>query len=138
MRSENGVLNATLPGGCRARAAGRLRIPGLLYNDSYLPPLLRVQLGDTLRITFRKCAADDPSNLHYHGMSVSPQGNSDNVFVHVHPGQFEIRRGTSRPSDGRARALLVSPAPAWRRRKQILAECQAASCRRIVERHSPC
>jgi suppressor of ftsI len=32
--------------------------------------------------------------MHYHGMSVSPLGNSDNVFVHVHPGesfQYEVR-----------------------------------------------
>src|SRR5207244_8473296 len=41
----------------------------------------------TMRITFRNALPDDPSNLHYHGMSVSPQGRSDNVFVHVHPGQ---------------------------------------------------
>jgi FtsP/CotA-like multicopper oxidase with cupredoxin domain len=38
--------------------------------------------------------------LHYHGMTVSPQGNSDNVFVHVHPGaqfDYEVRI----PSHGR-------------------------------------
>ena len=45
-------------------------------------------------ITFDNCLPDEPSNLHYHGMSVSPQGNSDNVFVHVHPGQrfeYDVR-----------------------------------------------
>ena len=90
MRSENGVLNATLRAAAGRVQLGDYAFPGLLYNGSYVPPLLRVQLGDTLRITFRNALADDPSNLHYHGMSVSPQGNSDNVFVHVHPGgQFE-------------------------------------------------
>jgi hypothetical protein len=53
-------------------------------------PLLRPRLGDTLRITFRNnlpgnpsdvpiCGSklsDNPSNLHFHGMAVSPQGNS--------------------------------------------------------------
>jgi len=77
-----------------ARAARRLRIPGLLYNGSYVPPLLRVRVGDTMRITFRNALLDDLSNLHYHGMSVSPRGKSDNVFVHVHPGgqfDYEVR-----------------------------------------------
>lgn len=27
------------------------------------------------------------TNLHTHGLHVSPSGNSDNVFIHVHPGQ---------------------------------------------------
>jgi FtsP/CotA-like multicopper oxidase with cupredoxin domain len=39
-----------------------------------------------MRIGFKNRLPDDPSNLHFHGMSVSPKGNSDNVFVHVHPG----------------------------------------------------
>ena len=70
---------------------GQFAFPGLLYNGSYIPPLLRVRLGDTMRITFKNELPDQPSNLHFHGMSVSPQGNSDNVFIHVHPGhQFEL------------------------------------------------
>jgi len=49
MRSENGVLNATLRAAAGRVQLGDYAFPGLLYNDSYLPPLLRVQLGDTLR-----------------------------------------------------------------------------------------
>jgi suppressor of ftsI len=94
IRSANGVLDATL-----TAAPGRVRLgdqafSGLLYNGAYMPPLLRVRLGDTMRIKFRNALPDDPSNLHYHGMSVSPQGNGDNVFVHVHPGgefDYEVR-----------------------------------------------
>jgi FtsP/CotA-like multicopper oxidase with cupredoxin domain len=94
IRSRNGVLNATI-----TAAPGRVQLreyafPGFLYNDAYLPPLLRVRLGDVMRITFRNNLPDDPSNLHYHGMTVSPRGNSDNVFVHVHPGDefaYEVR-----------------------------------------------
>jgi FtsP/CotA-like multicopper oxidase with cupredoxin domain len=40
-----------------------------------------------MRIAFCNNLRDKPSNLHFHGMSVSPQGNSDNVFVHIHPGE---------------------------------------------------
>jgi suppressor of ftsI len=87
IRSENGVLNATLTAAPGTVRLGEFAFPGFLYNGSYLPPLLRVRLGDTMRIGFKNALPNDPSNLHFHGMSVSPQGNSDNVFIHVHPGQ---------------------------------------------------
>ncbi len=87
IRSENGVLDATLTAAPGTVQLGSLTFPGFLYNGSYLPPLLRARTGDRLRIAFRNHLPDDPSNLHFHGMGVSPKGNSDNVFVHVHPGQ---------------------------------------------------
>jgi FtsP/CotA-like multicopper oxidase with cupredoxin domain len=94
IRSNDGVLNAVLTAAPGRVQLGEFAFPGLLYNGSYLPPLLRARLGDTLRIMLKNELPDQPSNLHYHGMSVSPQGNSDNVFVHVHPGQqfaYEVR-----------------------------------------------
>jgi suppressor of ftsI len=86
IRSRDGVLETTLTAAAGPVLLGAHPFSGFLYNGEYLPPLLRAQLGDTLRITFRNALPDKPSNLHYHGMSVSPQGHSDNVFVHVHPG----------------------------------------------------
>jgi suppressor of ftsI len=86
LSSTKGVLNTALTAAPGRVQLGDFAFPGLLYNGAYIPPLLRVRLGDTMRIRFSNALADDPSNLHYHGMSVSPQGNSDNVFVHVHPG----------------------------------------------------
>ena len=94
LRSANGVLDATITAAPGPVRLGEHAFPGLLYNGAYVPPTLRARLGDTLRITFRNNLPDTPSNLHYHGMSVSPQGKSDNVFVHVHPGetfQYEVR-----------------------------------------------
>lgn len=79
---------------------GAITFPGFLYNGAYLPPLLRVQIGDTMRVRFRNDLPEDPSNLHFHGLSVSPQGNSDNVFVHVHPGQ-EFAYEVKVPAEGR-------------------------------------
>jgi FtsP/CotA-like multicopper oxidase with cupredoxin domain len=104
-RSENGILRTTITAAPGRVQLGDFAFPGLLYNGAYLPPLLRPRLGDTMRITFRNNLPDDPSNLHYHGMSVSPQGNSDNVFVHVHPGhqfEYEVRI----PATGRQRPGL--------------------------------
>jgi suppressor of ftsI len=87
VRSEHGVLATTIAAAPGKVTLGELSFPGLLYNGSYIPPLLRARLGDTLRITFRNDLPDDPSNLHFHGMSVSPVGHGDNVFRHAHPGE---------------------------------------------------
>jgi FtsP/CotA-like multicopper oxidase with cupredoxin domain len=94
IRSRDGVLSATITAAPERVQLGEYAFPGFVYNGAYLPPLLRVRLGDVMRITFKNKLPDDPSNLHFHGMSVSPQGNSDNVFVHVHPGhdfEYEVR-----------------------------------------------
>ena len=99
IRSGNGVLRATITAAPGRVQLGDFAFPGLLYNGSYVPPVLRARLGDTMRISFRNQLPDDPSNLHFHGMSVSPRGNSDNVFLHVHPGElfeYEVRI----PADG--------------------------------------
>jgi suppressor of ftsI len=94
IRGENGVLTATITAAPGRVQLGDYAFPGFLYNGAYMPPVLRPRLGDTMRIAFVNDLPDDPSNLHFHGMSVSPKGNSDNVFVHVHPGQrfeYEVR-----------------------------------------------
>jgi suppressor of ftsI len=94
IRSRDGILETTLTAAAGQVRLGEHQFSGFLYNGAYLPPVLRAQRGDTLRIAFRNDLPGKPSNLHYHGMSVSPRGNSDNVFVHVHPGetfQYEVR-----------------------------------------------
>lgn len=110
MQSVNGVLDATITAAPGPVELGDRTFTGLLYNSAYVAPTLRARLGDTLRISFRNnlnsgfnrpgylgpiCAGvGTASNLHFHGMSVSPQGNSDNVFVHVQPGetfQYQVR-----------------------------------------------
>jgi FtsP/CotA-like multicopper oxidase with cupredoxin domain len=103
--SENSILRATLTAAPGQVRLGDTAFDGFLYNGAYLPPVLRVRLGDTMRVAFRNDLPDDPSNLHFHGMAVSPQGNSDNVFVHVHPGQrfdYEVHI----PAHGRQRPGL--------------------------------
>jgi suppressor of ftsI len=90
IRSWDGVLNATFTAAQDRMRLGEYEFPGFLYNDSYLPPLLRVRLGDIMRIRLRNNLSDDPTNLHFHGMNVSPRGRSDNVFINVRPGrEFE-------------------------------------------------
>jgi hypothetical protein len=50
IRSWDGVLNATFTAAQDRMRLGEYEFPGFLYNDSYLPPLLRVRLGDIMRI----------------------------------------------------------------------------------------
>jgi suppressor of ftsI len=100
IRSTGGVLEATITAAPGRVQLGPYAFPGLLYNGSYFPPLLRCRLGDTMRIAFKNQLPDQPSNLHFHGMSVSPQANSDNAFIHVHPGQ-QFDYAVHVPANGR-------------------------------------
>src|SRR5271169_1078085 len=50
IRSQNGVLDATITAAPARLQLGETELPGFFYNGSYLPPLLRVRLGDVMRI----------------------------------------------------------------------------------------
>lgn len=75
-----------------------------LYNGLYIPPVWRVQPGDTINLTLTNAmstASAAPSahassahgaaggqsftNLHYHGFNVSPNAPADDVFLQVFP-----------------------------------------------------
>ena len=56
------------------------------YNGSSPGPTLRVRPGDRLVVHLEN-ELDDDTNLHTHGLHVSPDGDSDNIFVRVPPGQ---------------------------------------------------
>ncbi len=100
IRSRNGELSVTLTAAPSRMRLGDIEFPGFFYNNAYLPPLLRVRLGDVLRVRLRNNLPDGFSNLHFHGLSVSPRARSDNVFVHVSPGH-EFEYEVIIPSAGR-------------------------------------
>ena len=50
-----------------------------------MPPVLRVQPGDVVRLKLRNSGVL-PTNVHYHGLNVSPVGAGDNVFLDIEPG----------------------------------------------------
>jgi FtsP/CotA-like multicopper oxidase with cupredoxin domain len=91
--SRDGVLELTLQAGqSTVRLAGR-RVTVPAYNGSYLPPTLRVRPGDVIRLRLVNRLGEN-TNLHTHGLAVSPGATSDDSYRHVYAGQtasYEIR-----------------------------------------------
>jgi len=57
------------------------------YNGLYVGPTLMANPGDLLDITIVNQLPDGQiTNLHTHGLHVSPIGNSDNVLLEIEPG----------------------------------------------------
>jgi FtsP/CotA-like multicopper oxidase with cupredoxin domain len=97
IRSENGVLNATL-----TTESGAITVDDTLglnvdtYNGHFPGPTLQFNPGDQVNITLDNDLkngplvqgdAYGPTNIHLHGLHVTPHGNSDNIFLVVDPGQ---------------------------------------------------
>jgi FtsP/CotA-like multicopper oxidase with cupredoxin domain len=62
------------------------RVRALTYNGAYMPPTIRLRPGDRLDLTLVN-KLPEHTNLHTHGWHVSPRSPSDNVYLHIHPGQ---------------------------------------------------
>jgi FtsP/CotA-like multicopper oxidase with cupredoxin domain len=78
--------------------AGR-QATALRYNRNIPGPTFRLRAGDLLKITLVN-TLERATNLHVHGLHVSPQGNGDNVFVSVEPGSsfdYEYRLPRDHP-----------------------------------------
>jgi FtsP/CotA-like multicopper oxidase with cupredoxin domain len=84
IESRDGRLSVTLTAAPGTRIAGR-DTAALGYNGSSPGPTIRVRPGDLLSIRLVN-GLDRPTNLHTHGLLVSPGGNGDNPFVRVEPG----------------------------------------------------
>lgn len=98
VKSQDGVLALELRAAPGARLAGR-DTAALGYNGISPGPTLRVRPGDVLRIRLVN-GLDQPTNLHTHGLHVSPEGRGDNPFVQIEPGEafdYEIPIPRSHP-----------------------------------------
>ncbi|MGJ3264551.1 MAG: multicopper oxidase family protein [Salinarimonas sp.] len=103
----------------RLRAYVDLGAPAAANAPAYVGPTIQVTPGETVRVTLRnELPAADPScpqeitdinvphcfnrtNLHSHGLWVSPTGNSDNVLIAIDPGvsfQYEWNIPADHPS----------------------------------------
>ena len=99
-RSKNGLLRVKL-----LAAPGTVPVNGVptanvqAYNGRVPGPTIVVSPGDRLKLNFHN-QTTMPSNIHYHGMHVSPKGNQDNVFIQVPSGgefDYDVRIPTDHP-----------------------------------------
>ncbi|MFZ9853947.1 MAG: multicopper oxidase domain-containing protein [Limisphaerales bacterium] len=63
---------------------------GASSGDGPQGPTLAVQPGDRLRIRLKNNLPDQPTNLHTHGLVISPSGNADNVLLSIPPGMSNL------------------------------------------------
>ncbi len=98
--SHHGVLDVTLVASeQRVPIAGR-RVLAKVYNGSFAAPTLVASPGDLVRVKLVD-HLDQPTNLHFHGLEVSPDGDADNVFISVAPGhsfQYQFRLPRNAPT----------------------------------------
>ena len=85
LRSSAGILTVSLESSPQQVTIAGRDVRALSYNGGVPGPTLRVRAGDTLSVSLRNGLVD-PSNLHVHGLHVSPENNSDNMFVTVAAG----------------------------------------------------
>ncbi|TLU87446.1 MAG: multicopper oxidase family protein [Chlorobium sp.] len=105
IRSINGRLDVTLEGKpSKVIVAGKTFVSNV-FNGSYIPPVLVVQRGDEVRIRFVnnvgkadiEIDGPQPSNIHTHGMAISPQQPADNAFVVLPSGASSGKMNGSMP-----------------------------------------
>ncbi len=85
LRSAGGLLSVTLRAAPQQIAIGAAGFPGAAYNGEYAGPVLHVRPGDLVHIRLVNALAD-PTNLHFHGLRVSPLNRGDNMHIVVAPG----------------------------------------------------
>ena len=99
--SVNGVLETTFTAAMAEVAVADQQVLTVVYNGLYVPPTLRARPGDTIKLRLVN-GFNQLTNLHYHGMNVSPLGNSDNIFLMVMPNdppfEYEIQIPDNHPS----------------------------------------
>lgn len=84
--SRNGTLELDLEAApTRVQVGGREAFVQT-FNGSLPGPTLRVAPGDTIRVAMTN-RLQAPTNLHVHGLHVSPEGNGDNPFLSIAPGE---------------------------------------------------
>lgn len=101
-RSQNGLLDTRLRVEYAHHYIGGDLVYLRTYEGSLIGPTLRVRPGDMMKVRVLNCLPPDlmaehmpdmnrahginVTNLHVHGLHVSPSGNADNVFIEIASG----------------------------------------------------
>lgn len=84
--SRHGRLEVTLRAQLRTVRFDHRRVRAMAYDGSVPGPTLVVCAGDRLVVHLQN-DLPEATNLHTHGFHVSPEGNSDNIFLSIAPGK---------------------------------------------------
>lgn len=102
--SKSGLLDTRLRVGLTTQQVGGVSYRARTYNGGVMGPVLKFQPGDTVRVLLENSLPPNPdagpvlpanmnvphhfntTNLHVHGLHVSPQAPSDDVLIAVDPG----------------------------------------------------
>ncbi len=99
LRSKKGLLEVDLVAAQTIVEIDGVQVSALSYNGSVPGPTLIVNPGDKIVVNFQnKLGAS--TNLHMHGLHVSPEGNSDNVMLEIRNGEtfrYEYQIGADHP-----------------------------------------
>ncbi len=82
--SSGGVLGGTLIAALSPVTVAGKHVSTTVYNGMYMPPLLRLQPGDSIQLQLAN-GSQQSTNVHYHGLAVTPLGPGDNVFLDIDP-----------------------------------------------------
>lgn len=85
LSSRDGKLHVDLVAAPATYTIEGHEFQGMLYNGEYVPAVWRLHSGDILTVTLHNKLPEE-TNLHFHGLDVSPLKNGDNVFIHIAPG----------------------------------------------------
>ncbi|MET3768992.1 FtsP/CotA-like multicopper oxidase with cupredoxin domain [Marisediminicola sp. UYEF4] len=85
LRSDAGLLRVRLSSAKAAVRIGGREATVLAYNGSLPGPTLVLRPGDRLEVALEN-GLDAATNLHVHGLHVTPRGNGDNVLLAIDPG----------------------------------------------------
>lgn len=80
--SRHGLLKATVIVERRKVQVGNRHLYATTYNGAYMPPTLRVKPGDRIDLTLTN-KIDEDTNLHTHGLHVSPRAPADDIFIAI-------------------------------------------------------
>jgi FtsP/CotA-like multicopper oxidase with cupredoxin domain len=86
LTSRDGKLHVDLVSAPANYRIGGHNFQGMVYNGKYMPEVWRLRAGDILTVTLHNQLSEE-TNLHFHGLGVSPLNNGDNVFIHIGPNQ---------------------------------------------------
>lgn len=87
----DGISKGTLRPAMSAVSVGGQPYRALVFNGDYDAPLIRTRPGGTVSITLDN-QMDETTNLHFHGMTVTPLDSGDSIFREVGPHEKGLYR----------------------------------------------